>query len=309
LTALDYIDIDLAYFLGAIVARGEITKGSRMTTIVIHYPFKNLEAEGLTKSYDVPSQLALGLDPIVSRIRTLGYDADKKILQSECQIVVNVRTESVGARILSAHLGRASSYREFHVPEAIFNADKAIQKEFIRGYVDVAGHVRKSNYYIDGRHRVYIDVLNMNWHLPVELCTLLQDHLGVPVQTIDWGHPNMRDPNLTDWNAGRQRAWAREHQIKVFADAFRSIGFYISYKDEILNELAEYNESNYPDVFPKFCSPPPSRPPKPKPIHPAENDSSLPPQLRGRHFNAYWEICEAMGCPRCRQQRRLHEYV
>ena len=82
------------------------------------------------------------------------------------------------------------------------------------------------------------------------------------------------------------------------------IGFYIRYKDEILQELGEFNKENYPSSRPEFCNPPkPIREKKPK--HPAESDERLPPQLRGRHFDSYWQICEAMGCPRCRKQAKI----
>jgi len=299
-----YIDEDLAYFLGAIVARGVILRREKVTTITIFYPFRNLEVEGITKAYKNPAELSLGLDRIVNRLIGLGFDVRKQVLERECQIVTDIKTGDLRLRLLNSHLGkRYTSYREFHIPKSIFNAPESIKKEFMRGYADVAGHVRQSNRYIDGRHRVYIDVLNDNWHLPVELCTLLQDHLNVPVQTIDWGHPNTRDSNLEDYKAGRTRAWAREHQIKVFADAFVPIGFYIKYKNEILTELAEFNRREYPSITPKFCIPP--KPISKKPRHPAENDQSLPPEIRGKHFDAYWQICEAMGCLRCKQQKRL----
>ncbi|MEM2868237.1 MAG: hypothetical protein QXR84_07125 [Candidatus Bathyarchaeia archaeon] len=303
---MDFIDEDLAYLLGAIVARGEILRDKWVTTVVISYPFRNLEVEGLTRSYVAPDQLSLGLDKIVNRVMSLGFNVRKEKLEKECQLIIEVKTGSLQMRVLESHLGNAASYREFHVPKTIFESSESIQREFMRGYTDVAGHVRKSNYYIDGRHRVYIDVLNENWHLPVELCRLLQDYLKVPVQTIDWGHPNIRDPDLREYSSGRKRAWAREHQIKVFADAFIKIGFYVQYKDEMLNELAEYNRRNFPSRRLDFCVPKPTF--EPKPHHPSEDDPILPPQIRGRHFDSYWQICEAMDCLRCKQQRRLNQY-
>ena len=304
----DYLDEELAYLLGAIVARGEIFEERDMTTILIAYPFKNLIAEGLTKSYNAPDKLSLGLDGIVNLASNLGFNVTKQSSETECRLVIKVMTESLPMRVLKSHLSPGRSYREFHVPEAIFNSKESIQREFVRGYVDVAGHVRKSNNYIDGRHRVYIDVLNENWHLPVELCTLLQDHLRVPVQTITWGHPNIRDPNLSDYNAGRQRSWAREHQIKVFADVFMRVGFYISYKGEILEELGDYNKKNFPKRSAEFC-PGPKRITDKKPQHPGENDPQLPDRIRGKHFDSYWQICEVMGCPKFRGRVKLFKWL
>ena len=300
---IDYLDEDIAYILGLIVARGEIIEGRVMTSVLIQFPFRNLEVEGLTKSYKNPVELSLTLDKIINRIKGLDVDVRKETLEKACQLVIESRKKSLFMRVLNVFLGSGKSYLDFHIPKQIFKADESIKKEFMRGYSDVAGYVRLSNRYVDGRHRVYLDILNGNWHLPVELCTLLQDHLGVPVQTIDWGHPNIRDGNLEEYLVGRKRAWAREHQLKIFAEDFVSIGFYMGHKQEILKELADYNKKNY-SITSKFCRPP-KRIDSRKPFHPGENDESLPDQLRGKHFDAYWQICEAMGCPRCKKQTRL----
>ena len=40
--------------------------------------------------------------------------------------------------------------------------------------------------------------------------------LQVPVQNINYGHPNLRDPK----NKIGNRAWAKEHQMKIFAEDY-----------------------------------------------------------------------------------------
>jgi len=87
-----------------------------------------------------------------------------------------------------------------------------------------------------GKNRVYIEISNRNWFLPTQLCQLLQS-LTVPMQYIGWGHPNIRGGNGT--------SWAKEHQLKIYAEDFQSIGFYITHKNEALEELAEYNKANF----------------------------------------------------------------
>ena len=86
---------------------------------------------------------------------------------------------------------------------------------------------------------------------------------------------------LKEYKAGRKDAWAREHQIKVFADDFENIGFYMSHKQEVLEELAEYNtKKKFPKA--KFCSPPKRR--KNKMNHPSESSDKLPQEIRGKHY-------------------------
>jgi len=295
---LDYLDADVAYLLGLITARGAITVQGGLRTLSIEFPYKNLEAEGVTKKFDKHDSLIAGLAPIRARIAELA-ESDVDISSGSYAAVLSIRgtKNTVFWRDITMFFGNKTSYAEFDVPDQIFEAESTAQKEFMRGFADVAGTVRKSNAFQDGRHRVYLDVLNQNWTLPVRLCRLLQDELRVPVQTITYGHPNMRDPSKKEYKAGRRDAWAREHQIKIFCEAFIKVGFYIPYKQEILEELAQSN-AGLPK--PVECTPPkPKR--RGKKRHPAESSSKLPPQIRGKHYDAYWEICRDLGCWRYQQ--------
>jgi len=301
---IDYLDPDIAYLLGLIVARGEIVESGSYVTITIEFPFKNLEVEGITRSYRNKDEILLSLDSIVNRIKALDLDIEKISMQHSVHLKISTKSRSLFMRNLRLFLGSYSNYYEFRVPKLIYEASIDLKKEFMRGFGDVAGSVRKSNYDQRRRYRVYIDVLNQNWKLPVDICHLLQDHLNVPVQTITWGHPNIRDPSLKDYNRNQPYAWAREHQIKVYAEAYLGVGFYIRHKDEILRELAQENIKRFGNKSPNFCNPPktirnPARP------HPMENDIRLPEEIRGKHFDSYWQICDALGCPRMKKQSRL----
>jgi len=188
------------------------------------------------------------------------------------------------------------SFKDVGIPPEIFSASEVIKKEFIRGVADVTGHARASNAFRNGRHRIYFEIHNANWHMPVQLCTLLQSEpLFIPVQTIDWGHPNTRNGNVKEYNAGKKTAWSREHQLKIFAEHFEPIGFRIEHKNEILSEMAGYNKSAFPDRKDKLCTPP-KRITRRKIHHPSENAERLPDELRGKHFDSYWQVCKNLGC-------------
>ena len=160
-----------------------------------------------------------------------------------------------------------------------------IKMEFIRGFADVGGNIRPANRDEAGRHRVRLDILNYptNWEVPIQLCTLLQEHLEVPVRLITWGHPNL----------GRE--W-REHQLNVYAEDFKDVGFYFDYKQQALNELAQKNLSRF-DSRVKPC-PGVRKGRRKKPANPLEDSDRLDPRLVGNHFNTYWQICKALGCER-----------
>ena len=128
---------------------------------------------------------------------------------------------------------------------------------------------------------------------------MLQQDLNVPVQNLQWGHPNVREPNVTK---SKGTSWAKEHQLKIFAEAFGRIGFYVPYKQRILEEFI-IEDAKLGGTIPPKCNPNPKvrEIRKIKPKHPGEKDKHLPHGLRGKHFNAYWQICLAMGCQQCVQ--------
>jgi len=308
----DYLDADVAYYIGLVTARGTISDSGGIKRITIEFPFKNLKVQGIKIAMVQRSQILLSLDKAISRVNELTECTVRKEQTAYAiHLILETLKNSIFVRDTKMLMKNKTSYHEFEVPSQIFEADIGIQKEFLRGFADVAGSARKTNLNIAGKHRVYLDILNSpsNWKLPIQLCNLLQDHLGVPVDVIQWGHPNTRDPSLKEYKAGRQDAWAREHQLKVFADDFEKIGFYMSHKQAVLEELAEYNRLKFSNAT--FCTPPKRKRSKPK--HPSESSDKLPQELRGKHYNSYWEICADLGCHRYAQfmakQNKLGKYM
>ena len=228
---LDYIDPDVAYLLGLIVARGEFSESGGVRRIKIEFPFKNLEVVGVKKKILQRDKILISLRKVRDRINEL-TDVNIKEVETERSVFLIMETmkNTIFWRNLRTLLSGKTTYYEFNIPNVIFKLDDIIKKEFIRGFADVAGSARFANRNRWGKCRVYLDVLNPNWYLPIQLCHLLQDHLKIPVDTIAWGHPNIRDPNLNEYNEGRRNAWTREHQIKIFAEDFEKIGFYMEHK-------------------------------------------------------------------------------
>lgn len=187
----------------------------------------------------------------------------------------------------------------------LWNVNNAedIKKEFLRGIADVTGSIGTGGRDQSGRHRVYISILNDNWKLPIQICKLLQtDPLNIPVNTIDWGHPNTRNGHLKDYNKGAKQVWAREHQLKVYAEYFERIGFRIIHKNKILKELAEENRKNFPRRKSKLCNPLEKRS-KQRPQHPEEMSEKLPAELKGKHCDTYWQVCLELGCTQGKNQQ------
>lgn len=307
------MDLDVAYFIGLVTARGEISDSGGVKRISIEFPFRNLKVEGIKKKITQKDQILLSLNRVINRVDEL---ADVNIRQEESEhsvhLIIETLKNTMFLRNVKMLMKGKSSYYEFDVPDQIFEFDESIKREFIRGFADVAGSARWANRNRWRKCRVYLDVLNShsNWRLPTQICYLLQDHLGIPVDVVQWGHPNTRDPNLKEYKKGREEAWAREHQIKIFADDFEKIGFYMSHKQEILEELADYNrEKGFAKA--KFCNPPKRKRSKSK--HPSEKSEKLPPEIKGKHYDSCWQICADVGCNRyanfMKDQKRLSKWV
>ena len=316
---------EFAYLLGMITGKGTIVRGNRETEIRIEIPHKNLIIEGMEAQLSVKASITdikNILEPLINtRI---------EVLSSENITILSFTKDNRDflIREINQHLGNLVSCKDFRISNEIFDSPADIKKEFLRGIADVTAHARSSNNYMCKKgepcygHRVYIEI-PVNWFLVIDIANLLMD-LDIPVHTIDWGHPNTRDPYLEDYNAGRTNAWFREHQIKIFAEEFEKIGFKIIHKMRALKKLADTNRKNWNKyVRNKIKSAKSTKQKskwrnrlgrielihhryyweikekiKPKPSHPMESDDRIPNIIRGRHFDSWREIAKALGYPR-----------
>jgi len=283
-----FLTEDVAYLLGLIIGRGTIIKSTELNKLVIDFPFKNLEAVSpidQSKRYDTQIYLPNSLDKIIERVKRLGLDTNKINDEDNrgVSIVVVWRKTDLTWQLLSYLLnGDFSDYHSFRIPKAIFQADKEKQKEFLRGYFDVTGYVRVSNAQFgkQDQQRIYLEVDHRNWFLVLDLYKLFEI-IEIPIESVDFGHPNFRDPNFTKPSG----FWAKEHQVKIFANQFLPIGSYLKHKQEVLVDLAKMNKSNIGcfNVEKKYRI-------KQKMQNPEEKSERLPEFLRGKHFNHYTEL-------------------
>jgi hypothetical protein len=262
---LQYLDVDVAYLLCCIVARGESTQ------------------------FDTDKEIRLGLEKIRERLmELLGADIRTVDAGESWDLVARMTRNTMAWRNINMLLGNKTGFQYFEIPDAFFEEDTPLdfKREFVRGYADVAGNIRPANRDQAGRHRVRLDILNYptSWRTPVRLCILLQEQLGISVPLITWGHPNL----------GRQ--W-REHQLNVYPEDFLNAGFYFDYKQVALQELAELNLSNFPNRV-RGCPGARRLGIRKAPDQDEQDATRLPTEWVSKHFNAYWQICRALGCPR-----------
>lgn len=292
---------EMAYLLGMVTGNGKVQRGLSETTILIDIPHKKLETE-------FQKDVAIYVKASITDIRTvleplLGTSLKFTQNRNVSLLSFTKPNEDYLMREILRYIGNATSADNVRISPEIFSFSTDERKQFIKGFADVTGYIRRSNYaFTEPNYRVYFEIPN-NWQLVVDFANLLKS-IDIPVQNIDWAHPNMRDGNLKKYNAGRPDFWKKEHQVKVWAVEYQPVGFAVIHKQEALNFFAEqqryYIENvRHRDVAnvthkyywetSKKCKT------KSKPYHPGENDQSLPAAIRGKHYDSWTDIAEALG--------------
>jgi hypothetical protein len=281
---------DLAYLLGLVCGRGELKLDERQ--LCIEFPFKSDRAVGVVTDSSQRDSMIIGLDEIVNRLSDfIGKHVKKINKDKSVELVVNFNSDSITWQSINQFFCGKESFKEFTIPDDFFLAQRSWKINFLRGLADSAGFITKGSYDINHRYRMCIEIPFNNWELPIQICRLLQDvDINIPVESILWGHPNIRG----------KKGWAKEHQIRIYADKFLKIGFTIEYKSQLLKEFAEFNVTKLKPIITKYCSPNNRKVRKKKAINAEEDSPKLNHSIKGIHFDSFWQICRALGCRQCR---------
>ena len=130
---LDYIDVDVAYLIGLITARGELSDSGGIKRITIEFPFKNQVVEGVEKKIDQRDQILLSLDKVLDRVNELtDVNVKKEVGEHSVYLVFESLKNTLFWRNIKLLMKGRNTYYEFEVPDQIFKADEEIKKEFVR---------------------------------------------------------------------------------------------------------------------------------------------------------------------------------
>lgn len=287
------MNTQMAYLIGMILGNGEVQRKQDTTTITIELPHKNiLDDEGREVSIYVKSS--------VTDIRNI----IEPLIGNSIQIAQTKRATLFSFTMANADytmreilrfIGNGVHHTTMAMNTELFAISSDEKKELLRGIADVTGYIRKSNVAFgqEGCHRVYIEIPG-NWQMVIDIANMMKV-LDIPVQTIDFGHPNFRDSNLVMYNKGKPFYWKKEHQVKIWANEFLPIGFNIVHKQRALekyaDELLEYLDERKTHKF--YWEK--SIRKREKPHHPMENDCSLPVAIRGKHYESWTDLAKDLG--------------
>lgn len=290
---------EMAYLLGMISGNGEIQRGPTATSISIDIPHKKMETEF---QKDVGLYVKASITDIRSILEPL-LGISLTFTQSPKVSLLSFRkpNDDYLMREIMRYIGHATSSDNVRISSEVFSFTMDERKQFVKGFADVTGYIRRSNYaFTEPNYRVYFEIPH-NWELVADFANLLKS-IDIPVQNIDWAHPNMRDGYLKKYNEGYPDFWKKEHQVKVWAVEYQHLGFSVIHKQEALDYFAnkqrvfieEVRCKSMADVTHRYYWEMVSRK-KIKPHHPGEADAFLPPIIRGKHYNRWVDIAEELG--------------
>lgn len=289
---------EMAYLLGMIYGNGEINNYSGMTSVSIEIPHKKLETE---KFHDVKIYVKASMADIMKILQPLiGSEIRFTQGRSVTTISFSKPERDYLVREIMRYVDSTSTHNDMRIHDEVSCFTDEQKKLLLKGFCDVTAYIRKSNYFIEKyKHRVYIEIPN-NWFMVADICNLLRD-LDIPVQNIDWAHPNMRDGNLKKYNQGQRYFWKKEHQIKIYANEFLQIGFGIIHKTEALRTYAgelvrgfEFAGVDASAITHRFYWET-GNAHRNKSHHPCEGDISLPIPIRGNHYDSWKQIARELG--------------
>lgn len=289
---------EMAYLLGMICGNGTIRRGDNETNVSIEIPHK----KQLTESgQDVLIYVKASIADIRNLLEPLiGTNISFVQAKSVTTLSFAKRNEDLLIREILRLIGNSVSHENIRIHREVFGYPEDMKKQFLRGFADVTGYIAKSGaYIIPYMHRVYLEVPH-NWFLVVDICNLLKT-INIPVQNIDWAHPNIRDGNVRKYNEGYKNFWKKEHQIKIYANEFLPIGFSVSHKvkalhhlsDELKEGLLKKGKDVKKTTHRFYWDTRESK--KVKPHHPSETDAFIPENIRGKHYNSWKDVAKDLG--------------
>lgn len=291
------MNISFAYLLGLIIGNGTIQRGNIDTTIIIEIPHKNFKVD----NRDVHLYVSASLNDIRNYLEpTLSSIIRTSQVDTVSRMSFTKANQDYLITEINRFLNNSTNHEDMRIHPLIFNESKDVRLAIMQGISDSTAYVRRSNYFFKPfQHRVYIEIPK-NWELVIDVANLLKS-LDIPVQNIDWAHPNMRDGKLIKYNQGNSDFWKKEHQIKVWAIEYLPIGFKVRHKQEALEEFVHEHRLYLPDdeieaknkthkYYWNSKEKNNSRLP-----HPRVDDEFIPKQIRGRQMNSWRTIANELG--------------
>ena len=325
----------LAYLLGLLCARGHIYPASKRIVIEFAHKNKTIEGiaycpkcgematspsgkdylmcknkscqaivdKSVKPVYEQQESTIVSLKEIIIPFLNKNINANYDLIGNDhitCLIIDFQDNETLFNKILET-MNNKFGFDSFEIPAIIYSTSIELKKEFINGLLDTAGFFNSGNWFNRNglnsiiRTRAYFQIVR-NWKMPIQICNFLKSEFGLPIQTIDWGHPNIRDGAMEDYFESNTSSWSREHQLKFlpeyYIDVFKCR---LKHKQQMFKELAQHNKKAVFDSN-EDCNAPTKITKKQLKVNHMEEHSTKIPKNTRFHCDRYWQVCANLGC-------------
>src|SRR3989338_5163612 len=181
---------------------------------------KSKVPSSVKKVYEQRDSTVDSLKKIIIPFLSQGLNSEFDIIGNDHMtlLVLDLKKENTNFETIIKLFNSRTGFDSFEIPQELSKASKESKIEFINGLMDTAGFFNQGSWMPRsgkngyGVMRGYFQIVR-NWKMSAQICDFLDKEFSLNIQTIDWGHPNMRDQaNLY--------AWAREHQVKFFPEEY-----------------------------------------------------------------------------------------
>lgn len=325
----------LAYLLGLLCARGHIYPASKRIVIEFAHKNKTIEGiaycpkcgematspsgkdylmcknkscqaivdKSVKPVYEQQESTIVSLKEIIIPFLNKNINANYDLIGNDhitCLIIDFQDNETLFNEILET-MNNKFGFDSFEIPAIIYSTSIELKKEFINGLLDAAGFFNSGGWYprngqnSSARMRAHFQIVR-NWNMPVQICNFLKSEFKLPIQTIDWGHPNIRDGAMKDYFESNTSSWSREHQVKFLPEYY--IDYFklrLTHKQKMFEELATHNKNAIFDSD-EDCNAPTTITKKQLKVYHKEENSKKIPECTRTHCDAFWQVCANMGC-------------
>ena len=148
------INNEMAYLLGMITGNGEIQRGTTSTTITIELPHKKLKTEF---QKEVGVYVKASITDIREILEPLMGTSLKFIQNTNVSMLSFTKpNEDYLMREIMVYIGNAASSDTVRISPKVFEFTMDERKQFVKGFADVTGYIRRSNYaFTEPNYRVY----------------------------------------------------------------------------------------------------------------------------------------------------------
>lgn len=284
------INTDKAYIFGLIIGGGSFGSSKKSFAIKLPYDKWGDAATNPTRASKISQDIMSVVSPTMQN--NYGLSTSYSASTKEWQILVSGNFAQLETDLKSygidLYQNMQKSARISKLCSALIN--DVLKKKFIAGLADTIGSTNPNHRRFSADVQIIsFEFSGFNYDLVYEICKLFAS-TGCYADQILWNHPNMHsasDPYYTAWKKGFKLRVALDPYTDDMGFAFQSKT--LSARDNLAKERKGKVKSipcNKKPLSPN-CSV----------LHPAENDLSLPPEIRGGHYIHHKQICAVLGCP------------